>query len=65
MAILIPGLNLPKGCGDCLLTIEDHVRDYWCAVNQNLSVDGFEHTRHPKCPLVEVTIGIDLGKESE
>lgn len=58
MSILIPNLNLPKGCGDCLFRKEYHVlgRD-GCAIDPFLLIDGLEFTRHKDCPLRETAIG--------
>lgn len=62
MALLIPNLNLPKGCGDCLFTTEDKENRSWCLIDPCLWIDGYECIRHKDCPLQEIQIGIDLVK---
>ena len=62
MALFIQNLNLPKGCGDCLFTRIDDYCEPLCSIEPRLLIDGYSYIRHPDCPLVEVTIGIDLAK---
>lgn len=62
MALLIQNLNLPKGCGDCLFVRTDDHGESLCSIKPRLLIDGYTYIRDPNCPLVEVTIGIDLSK---
>ena len=62
MALFIPNLNLPKGCGDCLFTRIDDYGESLCSIEPRLLIDGYSYIRHPKCPLIEVNGGIDILK---
>lgn len=56
MSVVIPTMNLPKGCGDCPFSKSDYFRDgeMRCLANLSLVItDGTEYTRDSKCPLKE------------
>lgn len=62
MALLIPNLNLPKGCGDCLFTRINDCCESLCSIEPRLLIDGYSYIRHPCCPLVEFTVEFNLAK---
>lgn len=57
MSILIPGMEMPKDCGHCLLCEMDTVYDapvYRCLITYNYLDDGYESQIMSGCPLVPV-----------
>lgn len=54
MSVIIPTMNLPKGCGDCPFANGSDFREIRCLADPSLYIrDGSEYTRDSKCPLKE------------
>ncbi len=54
MSIMIPNMNLPKGCGDCPFSKGINFKEMRCLAESSLYIsDGGEYKRDSKCPLKE------------
>lgn len=54
MSIIVPNMNLPKGCGDCPFSCGIEFGEMECLADHGLYItDGTEYTRDSKCPLKE------------
>lgn len=54
MSIIVPNMNLPKGCGDCPFSWGIEFGEMECLADHGLYItDGTEYTRDSKCPLKE------------
>lgn len=54
MSMIIPNMNLPKGCGDCPFSKGINFKEMRCLAESSLYIsDGGEYKRDSKCPLKE------------